>query len=65
MCEFFGIAGELVPENTEQFVYDRLGNQELVFLFHDAPQSFLAAPAWEGQSRNQNVGVEDDLHSFR
>src|SRR5437773_1935498 len=54
-----------MAQHPEQFVEDGLGDDELVLLFEDAPQGCVATAPRKDQSRNENVGVEDDLHSAR
>jgi hypothetical protein len=39
--------------------------RELVLLLDDAPQSRVSASARKNQCRDENIGVEDDLHSSR
>jgi hypothetical protein len=65
MGELFGITREFAGQNAEQLIKDGLGDNELVLLLDNAPQRRFAAPAWENQSRDEDVGVEDDLHSCK
>jgi len=63
--QFFGVTRELAREHAEQFVQDRLGKQQCVVLFNDAPQRFLAAAARKYERGDEDVGVEDDLQARR
>ncbi len=65
VCELFGIARELASEYAEQFVEDGLGENKLILFLCYAPQSRFAPPAREHQSRDENVGVENDFHPRR
>ena len=56
---------KLAGKDAEQFIENGLGDNELVLLLDNAPQRCFAAPAWENQSRDKNVSVEDDLHSCK
>ena len=65
MGQLFGVACKLAAEDAKQLIQNGLGNNELVLLCDDAPQRRFTPPSWEDQSRNQDIGVEDDLHSCK
>ena len=65
MGEFFSITRKLAGKDAEQLIENGLGDNELVLLLDNAPQRRFAAPAWKYQSRDEDVSVEDNLHSCK
>ena len=65
MGEFFSITRKLAGKDAEQLIENGLGDYELVLLLDNAPQRRFATPAWKNQSRDEDVGVEDDFHSCK
>ena len=63
--EFLSVARKLAGEDTEQLVENRLGDNKLILLLDNAPQCRFAASGWKDQGRDENVRVEDDLHSSK
>jgi hypothetical protein len=63
--KLFGVTRKFARKDAEQLVENGLGYDELILFLDDAPQCRFATPAREDQSRDENVGVEDDLHSSR
>ena len=59
------VAGELAGQNIEQFIEDRLGQQQPVALVYNALQRKLALSAGKDKPGDQDVGVEDDLQVRR
>ena len=63
--ELFGITRKFAGEDAEQLIENGLGHNELILFLDDPSQCRFATPARENQSRDENVGIEDDLHSSR
>ena len=57
--------GQSVGKNAEQLFENRLGDNQLVLLLDNAPQRRFTASARKNQSRDENVGVDDNLHSCK
>ncbi len=63
--ELFGIPRKLARKDAEQLIENGLGYNELILFLDYESQCRFATPTRENQSRDENVGVEDDPHLSR
>ena len=64
-AQLIGIAGELPSQDGQKFVDDRPRNDQFVFAIEDSSDRGIRPAAWKNESRNEDVGVEDNPQSLR
>jgi len=64
-AQLVGIAGELPGQDSQKFVDDRSGNDQFVLAIEDSPDGGIRPAAWKNESRNKDIGIEDNPQSLR
>ena len=64
-AQLLGIAGEFPSEDSQKFVDDRSGNDQFVLTIEDSSDGGIRPAARKDESRNEDVGIEDNPQSLR
>lgn len=64
-AQLIGITGELPSQDGQKFVDDRSGNDQLVLAVEDSSDGGIRTAPWKHESRNEDVGIEDNPQSLR
>ena len=64
-AQLISIAGELPSQDSQKFIDDRSGNYQFVLGIEDSSDGGIRTAPWKNESRNEDVGIEDNPQSLR
>ena len=64
-AQLLGITGELPSQYGQKFVENRSGNDQFVLAIEDSSDGGIRSAPGKHESRNEDVGIEDNPQSLR